>query len=117
MPLIKKKVSATATKKNSSLLLTMVHEEGGTRAPRPPSSAVAPPSTKRYREEEFEGSLTCAELQPIKRRAVLGQDILFRILLPSKQIGKVIGRGGNRIQKIREETKATIKIADAIAVS
>ncbi|CAH1416078.1 unnamed protein product [Lactuca virosa] len=93
----------------------MVHEEGGTRAPRPPSSAVAPPSTKRYREEEFEGSLTCAELQPIKRRAVLGQDILFRILLPSKQIGKVIGRGGHRIQKIREETKATIKIADAIA--
>ncbi|KVI01318.1 K Homology domain-containing protein [Cynara cardunculus var. scolymus] len=84
----------------------------------PPSSAATPPSTKRPREdanEEDQDSLTAAEVQPIKRRAVLGQDILFRILLPSKQIGKVIGRGGHRIQKIREETKATIKIADAIA--
>ncbi|KAI3670927.1 hypothetical protein L1987_87571 [Smallanthus sonchifolius] len=88
-------------------------------SPRPPSSAAAPPpSTKRGREdtnEEDQASLTAAEVHPIKRRAVLGQDILFRILLPSKQIGKVIGRGGHRIQKIRDDTKANIKIADAIA--
>ncbi|XP_057979905.1 uncharacterized protein LOC131165822 isoform X1 [Malania oleifera] len=44
-----------------------------------------------------------------------GQDVLFRIVVPSRQIGKVIGRVGSRIQKIREETRATIKIADAIA--
>ncbi|KAK9073805.1 hypothetical protein SSX86_006399 [Deinandra increscens subsp. villosa] len=88
-------------------------------APRPASSAAAPPpSAKRGREdtnEEDQASLTAAEVQPIKRRLVLGQDILFRILLPSKQIGKVIGRGGHRIQKIRDNTKANIKIADAIA--
>ena len=104
--------------KRLSSSLTMASETAGNAA-EPPSTAATPPSTKRPREdanEEAEGSLTAAEVQPIKRRAVLGQDILFRILLPSKQIGKVIGRGGHRIQKIREDTKATIKIADAIAV-
>ncbi|XP_071729529.1 uncharacterized protein [Rutidosis leptorrhynchoides] len=80
----------------------------------PPSAVDAPPSTKR-RREDGQSSITAAEVQPIKRRAVLGQDILFRILLPSKQIGKVIGKGGHRIQKVREDTKANIKIADAIA--
>ncbi|XP_044493763.1 poly(rC)-binding protein 4-like isoform X1 [Mangifera indica] len=63
---------------------------------------------KRHREDgecEESGS---------KRRAK-AQDVLFRILVPSRQIGKVIGKEGHRIQKIREETKATIKIADAIA--
>ncbi|KAM1009026.1 hypothetical protein ACFX2I_005397 [Malus domestica] len=35
--------------------------------------------------------------------------------IPSRQIGKVIGKEGCRIQKIREETKANIKITDAIA--
>ncbi|KAK1418482.1 hypothetical protein QVD17_27627 [Tagetes erecta] len=85
------------------------HRETAVEPPRPPSSGP-PPSTKRGRQDD-----QSSELQPIKRRAVLGQDILFRILLPSKQIGKVIGKGGHRIQKIREDTKANIKIADAIA--
>uniref|UniRef100_A0A5B6ZRU3 K Homology domain-containing protein n=1 Tax=Davidia involucrata TaxID=16924 RepID=A0A5B6ZRU3_DAVIN len=50
-----------------------------------------------------------------KRRVKSTQDVLFRIVVPSRQIGKVIGKEGYRIRKIREETKATIKIADAIA--
>ncbi|KAF5956796.1 hypothetical protein HYC85_004021 [Camellia sinensis] len=50
-----------------------------------------------------------------KRRVKSAMDIIFRIIVPSKQIGKVIGKVGSRIQKIREETKATIKIADAIS--
>lgn len=88
------------------------HRETAVEPPRPPSSAPHPPqSSKRGRQDD-----QSSEVQPIKRRAVLGQDILFRILLPSKQIGKVIGKGGHRIQKIREDTKANIKIADAIAV-
>ena len=56
------------------------------------------------------------ESSAAKRRAK-AQDVLFRIVVPSKQIGKVIGREGCRIQKIREDTKATVKIADAVAVS
>lgn len=52
-----------------------------------------------------------------KRRAISSHDVLFRIVVPSRQIGKVIGKEGYRIKKIREESKATIKIADAIAVS
>ncbi|KAL8239739.1 hypothetical protein R6Q59_016306 [Mikania micrantha] len=87
--------------------MTKQEHENQLDAPRPTASASAP-SMKRGREDTN-------EVQPIKRRAVLGQDILFRILLPSKQIGKVIGRGGHRIQKIRDDTKANIKIADAIA--
>lgn len=37
------------------------------------------------------------------------------MVVPSGQIGKVIGKAGHRVQKIRELTKATIKIADPIA--
>ncbi|GAB2270985.1 hypothetical protein Dimus_005841 [Dionaea muscipula] len=44
-----------------------------------------------------------------------GHEVLFRIVVPSRQIGKVIGKQGSRIQKIREDSKANIKIADAIA--
>ncbi|XP_059633878.1 KH domain-containing protein At4g18375-like [Cornus florida] len=50
-----------------------------------------------------------------KRQAKSTQDVLFRIVVPSRQIGKVIGKVGSRIQRIREETKATIKIADAVS--
>nr|GEY74753.1 poly(rC)-binding protein 4 isoform X1 [Tanacetum cinerariifolium] len=77
--------------------------------PLPPPPRKTPPLTKRRREDEV-------QKHNIKRRAVLsGQDILFRILLPSKQIGKVIGKAGFRIEKIRNLTQANIKIADAIA--
>ncbi|XP_054784261.1 flowering locus K homology domain-like [Prosopis cineraria] len=69
-------------------------------------------SGKRRREDEAPGT-EVAEQSAAKR--VKGQDVIFRIVVPSRQIGKVIGKEGCRIQKIREDTKATIKIADAIA--
>lgn len=70
---------------------------------------------KRRREDEAPGTVTEGDQSAAKR--VKGQDVIFRIVVPSRQIGKVIGKEGCRIQRIREETKATIKIADAIAVS
>lgn len=54
---------------------------------------------------------------PSTKRQAVGNDILFRVVVPSGQIGKVIGKGGHRVQKIRDDTKSTIKIADPIAVS
>ena len=69
---------------------------------------------KRRRDEEALGA-GVSEQSAAKRAK--GQDVIFRIVVPSRQIGKVIGKEGCRIQRIREETKATIKIADAIAVS
>ena len=75
---------------------------------------------KRRREDEYPQGVMLAvgdgDESASKRRAK-AQDVLFRIVVPSRQIGKVIGKEGCRIQKIREETKATIKIADAVAVS
>ncbi|XP_021770796.1 flowering locus K homology domain-like [Chenopodium quinoa] len=68
------------------------------------------PSSKRPREPVSD----LAEVPSTKRQA-LGNDILFRVVVPSGQIGKVIGKGGHRVQKIRDDTKATIKIADPIA--
>ncbi|KAH7525538.1 hypothetical protein JRO89_XSUnG0078700 [Xanthoceras sorbifolium] len=53
--------------------------------------------------------------ESVPKRRAKAQDVLFRIVVPSRRIGKVIGKEGHRIQKIREETKATVKIADAIA--
>ncbi|XP_059434608.1 uncharacterized protein LOC132167616 [Corylus avellana] len=70
---------------------------------------------KRRREEELPWAVAAGEESAAKRRAKLAQDVLFRVVVPSRQIGKVIGKEGCRIQKIREDSKATIKIADAIA--
>ncbi|KAL3537057.1 hypothetical protein ACH5RR_000423 [Cinchona calisaya] len=72
---------------------------------------------KRPREDDsgVEAAGTPSDVPAPKRRVKVTQDVLFRIVVPSRQIGKVIGKVGHRIQKIREETKATIKIADAIA--
>jgi len=41
-------------------------------------------------------------------------DAVFRILCPSQRIGSVIGKGGNIIKNLRQESGAKIKIADAI---
>lgn len=85
--------------------------------PIPGSEPAQLPGMKRRREDEFPPIQIGPEPQDSapKRRAK-AQDVIFRIVVPSRQIGKVIGKEGCRIQKIREETKATIKIADAIAV-
>lgn len=73
-----------------------------------------PSSMKRRRDDDEDlGTASSVELSAAKRAK--GQDVIFRIVVPSKQIGKVIGKEGCRIQKIREETRANIKIADAIA--
>ncbi|RYR16555.1 hypothetical protein Ahy_B04g073607 isoform B [Arachis hypogaea] len=79
------------------------------------SSIAGTPSSggKRRREDEAPGTAADADLFAAKRAK--GQDVIFRIVVPSRQIGKVIGKEGCRIQKIREATRATIKIADAIA--
>lgn len=69
-------------------------------------------TAKRPRDD----AVSVDEIQPIKRRVALPNDVLYRIMLPSRHIGKVIGKEGTRIQKLRESTKATIKIADAISV-
>lgn len=79
-------------------------------------------TAKRRRDEDFaeatdEAGTSAEVVPPLKKRVKVSQDIVYRIIVPSKQIGKVIGKVGHRIQKIREETRATIKIADAISVS
>ncbi|XP_030465084.2 uncharacterized protein LOC115684482 isoform X2 [Syzygium oleosum] len=77
------------------------------------AGAPANPAGSKRRREEGGAAAAEDESSAAKRRAV-GQDVIFRIVVPSRQIGKVIGKEGCRIQKIREETKATVKIADAI---
>lgn len=68
-------------------------------------------SRKRPRDPDFSDDDLSS-----KRRSG-SHDVLFRILVPSRQIGRVIGKEGSRIRKIREETRATVKIADAVSVS
>ncbi|KAF3440087.1 hypothetical protein FNV43_RR18365 [Rhamnella rubrinervis] len=81
------------------------------------SETGQPATGKRRREEEFTDASVAGEEgeEVASKRRAQAQDVLFRIVVPSRQIGKVIGKEGCRIQKIREETKATIKIADAVA--
>ncbi|KAG9160669.1 hypothetical protein Leryth_017472 [Lithospermum erythrorhizon] len=92
--------------------------------PSPPSAATSspPPLTlKRRREEAQEESTTTdttavaeEDFPAAKRRSRVEQEVVFRIVVAPRQIGKVIGRVGHRIKKIREETKATVKVADAV---
>ncbi|GMH21649.1 hypothetical protein Nepgr_023491 [Nepenthes gracilis] len=73
------------------------------------------PTAKRPRESATSpGRVEMAGDVPSPKRKK-GQDVLFRIVVPSREIGKLIGKAGCRIQKIREEVNANIKIADAIA--
>ncbi|CAL1388799.1 unnamed protein product [Linum trigynum] len=53
---------------------------------------------------------------PTKKLRHAGQDIIFRIVVSPRKIGNVIDIEGIRIQKIREATKANVKIPDAIVV-
>ncbi len=41
-------------------------------------------------------------------------ETIFRILCPGSKTGSVIGKGGNIIKSLRQETGARIKIADAV---
>ncbi|GAY43914.1 hypothetical protein CUMW_078220 [Citrus unshiu] len=41
-------------------------------------------------------------------------DTVYRILCPSRKIGGVIGKGGNIVKSLREETQAKITVADTI---
>lgn len=80
------------------------------------SATVAVVGTlKRPREEHSVEAGTLTDVPEAKRRVKATHDVIYRIVVPSRQIGKVIGRAGHRIQQIRESTKATIKIADAIS--
>ena len=76
---------------------------------------------KRRRQDEYPPGVMPPAVgdgdESASKRRAKAQDVIFRIVVPSRQIGKVIGKEGCRIQKIREQTKATVKIADAIAVS
>ncbi|XP_024032959.1 poly(rC)-binding protein 4 [Morus notabilis] len=74
-------------------------------------------SGKRSREDEAPppGGGEDDESYSAPKRRAKAQDVLFRIVVPSSQIGKVIGKEGCRIRKIREDTRATVKIADAVA--
>ncbi|GLT51580.1 hypothetical protein SLA2020_249810 [Shorea laevis] len=90
--------------------------------PPPPPQPLQPPrqpalssTAKRRRDDEGDAAAAGETEESAPKRQAKAQDVIFRIVVPSRQIGKVIGKGGHRIQKIREDTKATIKIADAIA--
>ncbi|XP_038681686.1 RNA-binding KH domain-containing protein PEPPER-like isoform X2 [Tripterygium wilfordii] len=83
-----------------------------------PLPQLEPPGTRKRRREEGSPSSASADgdtLDSAAKRRAVAPDGIFRIAVPSRQIGKAIGKVGHRVQKIREETKAAIKIADAIA--
>ncbi|KAH7863600.1 hypothetical protein Vadar_019715 [Vaccinium darrowii] len=91
------------------------HETPSDLAPPVPPPAVEGNPNKRPREDDGGDGTAWGEAPSPKRRITSGADVIYRIVVPSRQIGKVIGKRGARIQSIREETKATIKVADAVA--
>lgn len=41
-------------------------------------------------------------------------DTVYRVLCPSRKIGGVIGKGGNRVKALREATQAKITVGDSV---
>lgn len=66
-------------------------------------------SRKRHQEQSENGG-------GLSKRAARTPEIMFRLLIPATKIGKVIGKQGNQIKQLREETGARIKIADPVSV-
>ncbi|KAG8092106.1 hypothetical protein GUJ93_ZPchr0012g20690 [Zizania palustris] len=58
---------------------------------------------KRLHSRHNDGSMSS---QPI--------ETIYRILCPVKKIGSVLGRGGDVVKALRDETKAKIRVADSI---
>ncbi|XP_058221697.1 uncharacterized protein LOC131331789 isoform X1 [Rhododendron vialii] len=83
--------------------------------PAPPPAAEGNPNKRPREDDGGDDETPWGEAPSPKRRIKSAADVLYRIVVPSRQIGKVIGKRGARIQSIREETKATIKVADAVA--
>ncbi|XP_024518653.1 flowering locus K homology domain isoform X1 [Selaginella moellendorffii] len=84
-------------------------------APNPSALLLAPvpnSSSSRKRHAEDGGSGISIGAGPATKRAVKTPDVLFRLLVPAGKIGKVIGKKGSQIKKLRDETGAHIKIAD-----
>ncbi|MCO5591241.1 hypothetical protein L7F22_045224 [Adiantum nelumboides] len=55
---------------------------------------------------------------PAKRPALgPASDIVYRLLVPSAKMGRVIGKQGMRIRELRETSGAQIKITDPLSVS
>ncbi|KAJ7551004.1 hypothetical protein O6H91_07G129300 [Diphasiastrum complanatum] len=48
------------------------------------------------------------------QKEVPEEEFVIRMLCPDDKTGSIIGRGGNLIRQLREETRAKIKIADAV---
>ncbi|KAH7447063.1 hypothetical protein KP509_01G089600 [Ceratopteris richardii] len=70
------------------------------------------PSKKRSLQEQ-EGESAPG---PAKRPAIAApSDIIYRLLVPSSKIGRVIGKQGARIRELRETSGAQIKIADPLS--
>jgi hypothetical protein len=53
-------------------------------------------------------------LKEVKERSGLDGENIFRMLVPIIKVGGIIGRKGEFIKKITEETKAQIKILDGL---
>lgn len=73
---------------------------------------------KKNKKKKLIGSIVDIDPQsdesaPAKRRA-MATDVSFRLLVPSTDLGKVIGTHGARVQQLREDTGAHINIGDAI---
>lgn len=63
---------------------------------------------RRNKRRNFDGERGSAPAMPGVN------DTVYRILCPGEKIGSVIGKGGDIIKSLRQETHAKIKIADSI---
>ena len=64
------------------------------------------------RKRQFDGP----DRGQAKRPAGMPETV-FRLLVPGKRVGSLIGKGGSIIKQMREETGARITVADAPPVS
>merc|ERR1719322_786388 len=66
---------------------------------------------------EFVNLKRCKEMDELygsneSKRKRVSEKFRLRLLVPSKQAGAIIGKGGNRIKELRSSNDANVRIAD-----
>ena len=88
--------------------LAPVHYGGGAASPRAPYAGAGPQQPQPYGQVAPQHSHAGPPQQPVQ--GVAGQPITQQIFIPNDMVGAIIGKGGQKINEIRQLSGSVIKI-------
>lgn len=64
--------------------------------------------------ESYKRSRDDSYASPDAKRQNLGVETVYRLLVPARKVGSVIGKGGQIVKNIREETSSKIRVCEGV---